>query len=159
MTCFKLLFPMPASTKENSEKLYRQKFHSSIWSRSAKVSARNSVLERKSWPILKCGVIIHIFKISHMTIKCYWSVRGSVSFSPFVPQFHFAHLLQQFHFSHLVPLFHVSHLVSQFNAPYLLQHYHVPHVVPRFHIFHLFSHFHIPHLVPEIRFHIFSKFL
>ena len=106
---------MPASTKENSEKLYRQKFHSPIWNRSAKVSAGNSVLEMKSRPILKCGDI-HNFKISHMTIKCYWSVRDSVSFSPFVPQFHDSHLLQQFHFPHLVPLFHVSHLVLQFKC-------------------------------------------
>jgi hypothetical protein len=113
MTCFKLLFPMPASPKENSEKLYRQKFHSPIWSRSAKVSARNSVLEMKSRPILKFGDIIHNFKISHMTIKCYWSVRDSVSFSPFDPQFHVSHLVSQFHVPQLVPEFRV-HIFSKF---------------------------------------------
>lgn len=81
MTCFYLLFPMPASTKENSEKLYRQKFHSPIWSSRAKVSARNSVLELKSRHILKCGDIIHIKKIT-------W--RLSV-IEVFVTQYNFLH--------------------------------------------------------------------
>jgi hypothetical protein len=53
---------MPASTKENSEKLYYQKFRSPIWRRSVKISARNSVLEMKSRLILKCGDIIHFLK-------------------------------------------------------------------------------------------------